>query len=96
MKETESGGIAPLYNAVEKLRVLDQEMQLQQVATYLAVAARGEIKMRDLADLVGLSQASVSRNVAALSDWHRLRRPGLGLVEAYEDLGSKGRSVASA
>lgn len=53
---------------------------------------------------LGISKSSVSRNVAALSQLHRLGRPGHNLVEAYEDpedrrnkrvrLTSKGRAVA--
>jgi DNA-binding MarR family transcriptional regulator len=96
-----------LATAVEAFRALDAEMQSQQIVTFLMVAAAGNdhISMRQLADHLGIASSSVSRNVAALSEHHRLGHPGHNLVEAYEDpadrrnkrvrLTAKGRTLAA-
>ena len=59
--------------------------------------------MQELAQRADLAQSSISRNVAALGKWHRLQKPGLNLVETFEDprdrrrkpvyLTAKGRNV---
>ena len=41
--------------------------------------------MSEMADVLGLAQSSVSRNVAALSDWNRHRTTGHDLVSAREN-----------
>lgn len=94
------------YRAIEEMRKLDPELPLQTVAVFVAVALKPGITMKDLGPLVGLSQASISRNVAALAKTHRLDKPGLDLLIAREDpverrrkiveLTPKGRGVLSA
>lgn len=74
-----------LISLIEEFRKLDTEMQAQQMLIFLIVMRNPDIGMRDLEDKVGLSGASVSRNVAAMSKVHRKGRPGHDLVEAYED-----------
>lgn len=79
---------------LEELRKLDAEMQLQTAATFILVAQRdGGITMKELADQLGISQASCSRNVAALSRWHRLNKPGHDLVIATEDPAERRRKI---
>lgn len=88
-------------------RDLDPEIQAQTVLTYLLVAAAPDKEppsMKELERRLGISSSSVSRNVAALSEMHRLGKPGHDLVEAYEDpmdrrnklvrLTPKGRTLA--
>lgn len=80
--------IKSLMNLVEELRKLDPEMQLQTVQVLLAVAHAGDagVPMTNLADNLGISQASASRNVAALGNkLNRHKQPGLGLLESKED-----------
>ena len=62
---------------------VDSNMPLHQALVLFIVATANEdgIEMRDIARQSGLSTSSVSRNIAALGEWHRLQRPGLGLVE---------------
>ena len=43
------------------------------------------IKMAEIAEELGLSQSTVSRNVAYLGDWNRHKTKGHQLVEAFED-----------
>jgi DNA-binding MarR family transcriptional regulator len=68
-------------------------MPMQQALTLLAVAEQPGLTMQELSDTVGMSQSSCSRNVAALSKWHRLGSPGLDCLEAIEDPRERRRKV---
>lgn len=75
-----------LLKAIERFREIDAEMQAQSIAVLLKVAKHPvPIKMADIAEELGLSQSTVSRNVAYLGDWNRHKTKGHGLLEAYED-----------
>lgn len=79
--------------AIDELRKVDPEMQAQTAALLIEVAINKEITMKDLADRVGISQASTSRNVAALSKVHRLGKAGHDLVVATEDPAERRRKI---
>jgi len=83
-----SKGLRTLYQAVQMFRDLDPDVPTATLATFLLVAEEGEgdIHMRDLQSAMDSTTSSTSRNVAYLSAHHRLGKPGLGLVETYEDL----------
>jgi DNA-binding MarR family transcriptional regulator len=70
---------------VRTFRLQSGEMPMQQVDVLLSIAAKPGIPMAELADATGLAQSSISRNVAALSNYHRSGVPGLGFVEAVID-----------
>ena len=74
-----------LVSLIEEFRKLDTEMQAQQMIIFLSVMGKPDMTMSELEDIVGLSGAAVSRNVAALSKVHRKGRPGHDLIVAYED-----------
>jgi DNA-binding MarR family transcriptional regulator len=64
----------------------DKEIQAQKVVIFLHTAMHREISMTDLLKLSGVEQSSVSRNVTLLAEGFPLKgKPGLGLVEAFED-----------
>lgn len=67
------------------VRMLDDSIPVQTVAVFLEVAKNEGISVKDLADKCGLAPSSASRNVAALSNWHWLKKPGLGLLETQDD-----------
>jgi DNA-binding MarR family transcriptional regulator len=69
-----------LSTALSAVRTLDDSMPVQTLAVFLEVAKNPQISVTELATKCGLAQSSASRNVAALSDWHWLKKPGLGLV----------------
>jgi DNA-binding MarR family transcriptional regulator len=69
------------------------EIQAQQILTLLHVGQVGELPMADLAELTGVSQSSVSRNVAKLGRGATSRDVGAGLVEAYEDPDERRRKL---
>lgn len=86
VRSTMSKRLRKQLRLIERFRELDAEMQAQTVAIFLYIAnSPVPVKMQDIADDLGLAQSSVSRNVAALSDWTRHRKKGHNLVEAFED-----------
>ena len=85
---------ALLLNVVERFREVDAEMQAQSMAILLKVAKHSlPLKMAEIAEELGLSQSTVSRNVAYLGDWNRHREKGHQLVEAYEDPSERRRKL---
>lgn len=75
-----------LLALMNEIRDLDPEMQAQAIAVLLVVAQHpAGIQMQTLGRLVGISQSSVSRNVALLSHTQRYGKPGHDLVVAFED-----------
>ena len=60
-------------------------MQAQTILTFLYAMDTPGIAMSELANRIRYSQASTSRNVAALSVHHRLGKDGAGLLDARED-----------
>lgn len=78
---------------LEEMRKLDPEIQAQTISCFLMVVIHPGITMKDIGERVGISQASTSRNIAALSKVHRLNRPGHDLVVATEDPVERRRKV---
>ncbi|UXY92546.1 transcriptional regulator [Pseudomonas phage LUZ100] len=83
--------LAVIEEVLKRFRDFDQEMQTAQ--TFIAVAMQPGITMKELSEKVGISQASCSRNVSALSRVHRLNKPGMDLVVAAEDPMERRRKV---
>jgi DNA-binding MarR family transcriptional regulator len=77
--------IRRLMAIIEIARAEDPVMPTQMLQTFLAVARQPGINMQQLGEILKTSQASCSRNVAALGKWHKLGEPGLDLIEAVED-----------
>jgi len=65
-------------------RTGNSDLQVSALEMLLKVANHPGIPMVDLETAVGVSQATVSRNVKKLGKGSR-SKPGAGLVEAYED-----------
>ena len=87
--------IAALIRVTDEFRKLDAEMPMQTAAVFLHVMFTPGVTMKDLADRCGISQASTSRNIAALSKWHRLGKAGHDLVEAVEDPAERRRKIVN-
>jgi DNA-binding MarR family transcriptional regulator len=77
--------IGTFSRCIQLVRLVDDSMPVQTCAVFLTVAANEGISINELADRCGLAGSSASRNVAALSDWHWLKKPGLGLVVIETD-----------
>ncbi|MBV9288574.1 MAG: winged helix-turn-helix transcriptional regulator [Hyphomicrobiales bacterium] len=82
-----------LMAVVELVRGDDPVMPIQMLQTFLAVAKQPGISMQQLGEILKTSQASCSRNVAALGKWHKFGEPGLDLVEAVEDPVERRRKI---
>jgi DNA-binding MarR family transcriptional regulator len=74
-----------MANAIRLLRKLSPDMPIQQADILLCVVSKPGLTMNELSKLTGLSQSSISRNVQAMSKYHRLGKPGLNLMEAVID-----------
>lgn len=86
--------LSKIIKAIASLREEDEQMPAQMAQCLLCVALRPGLTMQELGDMVGISQSSCSRNIAALGEWHRFGKPGLNLVEAVEDPRERRRKVA--
>jgi len=60
-------------------------MPVQQILLLLALHTYGEMTQQSLGTYTGVQRSSNSRNIAKLGIGENLGRPGLGLVESYED-----------
>lgn len=71
------------------------DVPLQQLLTFAHVADRQEMPMADLAVLTGVTQSSVSRNVARLGQGMSPTEAGYGLLSAFEDPYYRKRKLVS-
>ena len=85
--------IAKLAQAIEHFRTLDKEIPAQVIATFLYVASHDDCNKVDLEKALTFSTASGSRNTDWLSAYHRLNKPGLGLIIKYRDPNNRRRQV---
>lgn len=83
-----------LLKIIERFREIDGEMQAQAMAVLMKVAKSPlPLRMHDIAIELGLSQSTISRNVAYLGDWNRRKEAGHKLLEAYEDPAERRRKL---
>jgi DNA-binding MarR family transcriptional regulator len=76
-----------MFDFMTVFRNLENEIQAQTIQTYLFVAMhdKKDIPMAELGEALGLSQASVSRNVSFFSKINRHQSKGAGLLGSRED-----------
>ena len=67
--------------------VLDPQMPLHFIQTFLTIAGRDSVTYREIEDALGLTNSSVSRTLNALGDRHRRGDKGYGLIEVFIDPG---------
>lgn len=63
-------------------RAIHPRIEAQMIHVFLAVAAYPDRSQQEIADMVGITQTSVSRNLAMLSKHHNI---ALDLVEIREN-----------
>ena len=85
--------MAKLAQAIEHLRTFDKEIPAQVIATFLYVASHDDCSKVDLEKALAFSNASGSRNTDWLSAFHRLNKPGLGLIIKYRDPSNRRRQI---
>ena len=69
----------------ELFREKDCEVPGQLVSVFCFVASHNPCHMQAIEQGLGLSSNSVSRNTDWLSDYHRLGKPGMGLIAKEKD-----------
>jgi DNA-binding MarR family transcriptional regulator len=84
-KSGQMTAIAHIISLVKAFRDVDPEFPIQQIEALLWISMRPGISTRELCDLTGLAQASVSRNIAALGLVHRKGIPGKDFVTSESD-----------
>lgn len=84
-----------LYKAIEEIRKIDPEMQAHTINIFLIVCITPNVTMKALGERLGVANATMSRNIAALGKTHRLNRPGYDLCVAEEDPVERRRKVVN-
>ncbi len=64
------------FRAIEEIRDIYSDMQIQTALVFLTTALNPGITMREIQNRTGLVQASVSRNISLLSEWQKHDQPG--------------------
>lgn len=85
---TKEKGLVDFNRVLSLFQLIDPEMPIQMLKTYALVALSHPepVTMTELGAALGLAQSSISRNVAALSDWNRHHVVGHDLITAKENL----------
>ena len=81
-----------IFEAMNLLRKFDSEMPAQLLCSLFYVASHANCHKQALEEDLGLSEASGSRNIAWLTEEHRLKKRGLGLITKTTD-SSNGRRL---
>lgn len=71
--------------AFNLLREMDREIPGQLVSAFLYIASHNPCHKQALEEDLDLKMSSASRLIDWLSDYHRLGKPGLGLVRKHKD-----------
>ena len=85
--------MAKLAEAIEHFRSLDREIPAQVIACFLYIASHDDCNKIDMEKALKFSSASGSRNTDWLGAFHRLNKPGLGLIVKYRDRTNRRRQV---
>lgn len=85
MTRNEQRNIDTMLEFLEEFRNLDPDMPIQYATSFLYICRYEGLSIKELMDLIGLVQSSTSRNVAALAEWQKFEKPGLGLINTTED-----------
>tara|TARA_R100001443_G_scaffold77364_1_gene84578 strand:+ start:1417 stop:1734 length:318 start_codon:yes stop_codon:yes gene_type:complete len=75
------------------LRLLDDDITPIAVSCFLFVASHDGCHKQAMEEYLSLSTSSGSRNTDFLSHMHRLRKPGLNLIEKTQDPTNRRRSI---
>lgn len=74
-----------LYLCMEEMRKIEDDMPVQRMVLFLLIAGKPGITYKELTDAAGVTNSTVSRNVAALGKLDRHGKPGHDLVETAPD-----------
>jgi DNA-binding MarR family transcriptional regulator len=92
-----------LRKAIDVLRLFDRQVPAQVISTFFYIASHDGCNGNDVSKALNMTSSSISRCTDWLSDYHRLGKPGMGLIVKKTDnldlrtrqlfLTPKGRSV---
>lgn len=85
---------AKLNEIIVAFREIDEYVTPQMIQVFLLVAQQPGLTAQQLAKETGLHLSTISRNLTALGEWHRLGKPGLNLIENVEDPHERRRRIA--
>jgi DNA-binding MarR family transcriptional regulator len=74
-----------LRRSIDLLRTFDKEIPGQVISVFFYVCSRNGCKTTPMPKDLGLAQSSISRCTDWLSDYHRLGKPGMGLIVKKRD-----------
>lgn len=74
-----------LARVVDKFRDLDPNIGAQIMLVFLTIARRGTASQRDLGLELGMTEGSASRAVAYWSDIRFDKKPGMDMIDRFED-----------
>ena len=83
--ELTDASMAKVLAISEEFRSLDTEVPGQLVSVFLYIASHNPCHMQAIENDLRLTPNSVSRNTDWLSKYHRLGKPGMGLVVKIAD-----------
>lgn len=93
----ENDAVGTLLQLIERIGIATghKDISLHGLNVFVTAAQadlKGEpLESKEIAAKVGISTSAVSRQVAALGDWHASQKPGLGLLTAIPDLADRRR-----
>jgi len=70
---------------LDMLRHFDREVPAQVLVSFFYIASHNGCRVSDLTDKLKLESSSASRISDWLSDYHRLGKPGMGLIVKKKD-----------
>ena len=94
-KQVTDDSVVRLVDILQEFRKLDYEMPAQVILCFVFVASHNPCHSEVLCHELGLTRAAVSRNTDWLSEKHRLRKPGLGLIKKEVDESNRRRMILS-
>ena len=77
--------IAQVLKAFELLRLMDREIPGQLVSAFLYIASHNPCHKQAMEEDLDFTTSSASRLTDWLSEYHRLGKPGLGLITKTKD-----------
>ena len=94
-KQVTDDSVVLLVDILQEFRKLDYEVPAQVILCFVFVASHNPCHSEVLCHELGLTRAAVSRNTDWLSEKHRLRKPGLGLIKKEVDESNRRRMILS-
>ena len=77
--------LSRLQKVTDLLRIFDNELPAQLISILFYIASHNGCRTTEMPKALNLAQSSISRCTDWLSDYHRLGKPGMGLIRKVVD-----------